>query len=212
MKGHLVDITQKEGKVLMKIRSLDGKTFYEKPIPPGSFIVNCTDHLPHSIATWDPIISDDGLVLSPQWMIGFSGPSAAFCTHMYYLGILQDVWRDMPRLELDLRDKATFGLTLGMTSSFALAAMTTMLPARLMMELNPIPKVIPFHKLLIVMIRTRLARDALMRHLRNVIPGRFTDHCSGKVDYLPVLGGNIGIGQNQDDNSKEADVGIGARL
>ena len=212
MKGHLVDIIEKQGKVLMKIRSLDGKTIYEKPIPVGSFIINCTDHLSYSLATWDPIISDDGLVLSPQWVMGFSGPSAAFCTHMYYLGLLQDVWRDMPRLQLDLKDKATFGLTLGILRTFSLAGMASLLPKKLVRELNPAPKVYPLHRLLGAAIRMRLAQVSLMRHLPNVIPGRFTDHCGGDIDAPQVLGGNIGVKRSKKENQSERNVGVGARL
>lgn len=212
-KGHLVDILEEKEQVLMKIRSLDGKTFYKKQIPAGSFFINCTDHLPDSVAEWDPILSHNGLVLSPQWLIGFSGPSAAYCTHMHYLGLLEDVWRDIPRVQLDLFDKASFGLTLAITAFVTAPAMLTLLPTKYLIALNPAPRVIPFHRILMVMLRTRLSLKSTIEHIRRALPLRFCDECKRDFEMPPVVGGNLGAKlAGEEELNGEVEQRVGARL
>eukprot|EP00937_MAST-01D_sp_MAST-1D-sp2_P006399 g6399.t1 len=70
-----------------------------RELEPGSYIVNCTDHLreiPHR-----PVVDDSGLVLAPQNIGGFSGPTAHVVTHGWFLGTLTDrLWRALPRTVL----------------------------------------------------------------------------------------------------------------
>lgn len=63
--------------------------------PRGSFVINCTGHLkpvPHSA-----VLSGHDRVLQPQSFCGFSGPSANYLTHLFYLGTLDPWLRSKPR-------------------------------------------------------------------------------------------------------------------
>ena len=72
VKAHLLDITVDPscaGGVLLHLRptrqpGAGGAT--TMALPPGSFIINCTDQIGEHPSLFDPIVSDDGLVLSPQ--------------------------------------------------------------------------------------------------------------------------------------------------
>merc|ERR1712232_50432 len=74
---------------------------------PGSFIINCTDNIKPQAHV--PVLSDDGLVLSPQGICGFTGPSANLCTHLFYSGGLEPLWRELPRGRFEIKDKITGG-------------------------------------------------------------------------------------------------------
>ncbi len=112
LKGHLMDVVQGPR---LKIRNLDGTVTFHS-IQPGSFIVNCTDNLKENANVFSPIVSHDGLLLSPQNILGFSGQSSHFMTHGWFLGIInqdQDsIWRSLPRISFDSRDKTDIWLKL----------------------------------------------------------------------------------------------------
>ena len=90
IKGHLMDIIDNEDDddggssdgCLMKVRGVDG-TVFTRQLPTGSFVINCTDHIGLGTNFFDPVVSDDGLVLAPQMLCGFSGPSANHLTHAW---------------------------------------------------------------------------------------------------------------------------------
>merc|ERR1712061_327704 len=75
IKAHLVDIVATDNSsVQLRLRRVSGGASFMLPIEPGSIVINCTDHLVPQPTR--PIISHDGLVLSPQGICGFTGPSA----------------------------------------------------------------------------------------------------------------------------------------
>eukprot|EP01044_Picomonas_judraskeda_P015548 COSAG03_NODE_2622_length_2586_cov_2.036590_2_plen_193_part_00 len=91
IKSHLVDIfddrPDDEGSLRMLLQGLDGKR-YSREIPAGSFIINATDHITEATNHFQPILSDDGLVCSPQRLCGFTDPSANHVTQAFYTGTL----------------------------------------------------------------------------------------------------------------------------
>ena len=200
IKGHLVDIVSKDGKATLQIRNLDGKTYVEKEIPAGSFIVNCTDHLSDSMAKWEPVISEDQLVLAPQWLIGFSGPSAAYATHMFFLDKLEKIWRDLPRLHMELTDKPKLGISLGISAFLVSALIISSMPGKYALALSPRGKVIPFHRVIPAIIRLKSDQSRILKQLQRTIPERFTDYCSGEVERHAVIGGNLGASAKDQDN------------
>ena len=94
LKCHLMDLEESaEGELRMKLRSLDGETVEYRPLERGSFIVNCTDNVREGQLDIQPIVSDDGLVLTTQNPLRHSGLSAHLQTHAWYLGLLEGVWQ-----------------------------------------------------------------------------------------------------------------------
>jgi hypothetical protein len=99
-KAHLLDVVDgPDGTAVMKLRNLDGSVV-EHCMPAGAILINCTDSLgtPEQTEQWKPIISADGLVLAPQFCLGFSGPSACQLTHLWYLGKLSRLWKKFIRV------------------------------------------------------------------------------------------------------------------
>ena len=140
-------------------------------------------------------MSSDGLVLSPQWLIGFSGPSAAYCTHMLFLNEakLAAMWPNMPRLEFDLRKKSKLGIELALTSFLVAPAKTSSMPGKYAMQLNPKAGVIPLHRMLPAIVRLKMNQSKLLKHIQGVIPQRFTDECPEAAEHVPIIGGNLGV-------------------
>lgn len=191
MRAHLVDIVEEDGKLFLKLRELDGKTYFQKEVPEGTFLINCTDHFVPSQIFHEPILSEDGLVLSPQTIGGFSGPSANYCTHLFYMGNLDKVWKNLPRLELDLKDKTKFGIELGMCVLISTEALTRACKP-IGREVSPPLLAIPKHRLIPAGIRFVKHYKELKAHIRKVIKPRFTDEAK-KFEAPPILGGNIGV-------------------
>jgi hypothetical protein len=115
-KAYLIDVME-DGptEVVLKLRQCDGaKTRTEIRVPRSSFIINCTGHL--SACYQSPILSCNGKVLAPQSFCGFSGPSANYLTHHFYLGTLEPWWRKHPRWDKfstkELLAEPGFGLEL----------------------------------------------------------------------------------------------------
>jgi hypothetical protein len=116
-KAHLlavVDDPDDEGQALLKLRSVADSSISYLPVPRGSVLINCTESLGKAAQVgFEPILSDDGLVLSPQTACGFTGPSATMLTHAWYYkpGRLEKIWRKLIRVSLELpKEKFKFGL------------------------------------------------------------------------------------------------------
>ena len=191
MRAHLVDIVEEDGKIFLKLRELDGKTYFQKEVPEGTFLVNCTDHFVPKQMEHEPILSEDGLVLSPQTISGFSGPSANYCTHLFYMERLEHVWKNLPRLEMDLTDKTKFGIELGMCVLVSTEALTRACKP-IGREVSPPLLSVAKHLLVPAGIRFVKQYGELKAHIREVIKTRFTDESKEYV-APPVLGGNIGV-------------------
>ena len=124
IEGHLVDVVPGEaggGPVL--VYKGNGATV-RLGVDAGAWIVNCTSHMLKN--THDPVLSEDGLVLSTQAGIIFSGPTAFLFTHLFYRrGAKSATWA---RLRL-VRPVDVFG------STYASAGIHNLL--RICLELPP---------------------------------------------------------------------------
>merc|ERR1711865_854437 len=86
VKGYLVDVIDGVcGGPELVLRTLAGAE-YTRSVPIGTFIINATDNLNDSANCFDPVVDESGLVLNPQYLCGFSGPSANLCTHAWFSG------------------------------------------------------------------------------------------------------------------------------
>jgi hypothetical protein len=112
VKAHLVDIIDGDAGIpQMKMRTVDTKEIFYRPIKTGSFIINCTDHfLP---VNYQPVLTPDNLVLRPQMLAGFTGPSANVGVHLWFRGQLEGLWQKIPRFELDHSNKLKMGFEAG---------------------------------------------------------------------------------------------------
>ena len=123
VKGHLLDICAGSGgDMSMSIRGLAGRGVFSMPLPSGSVIINCTDNLGEHTNIHQPVVSDDGLVLAPQAALGFTGQSAHFLTHAWYLSCIDPLWRNLPRPSFSHRDKINSTIRM----MFAVVISTTM--------------------------------------------------------------------------------------
>ena len=145
-KAHLIDVTAdaSTGGTVLHMRPVPSGDHWETAdldsmgaelttmaLPQGSFLINCTDHIGEHANIFDPIVSDDGLVLSPQAALGFSGPSAHALTHAWYLDVLGDTWRGLLRMTANKDEKANFGIGAFFQLIFAVQAITALLPPEL---------------------------------------------------------------------------------
>ena len=104
------DLRDRLAQVLRSTDAANEGEEYSVPIPAGAFIVNATDHISTKTNHFAPILSDDGLVVCPQKLTGFTGPSANHVTHAYYSGTLAGSWERLPRVSFEPRDKARVGI------------------------------------------------------------------------------------------------------
>jgi len=179
LKKRLMDVaTGVDGQPVMRLRSLNGTSIEDRPIPAGSFVINCTDSLftTDKINRFEPILSDDGLVCSPQTAVGFTGPGADIITHAWYLGTLERFWRELPRPELDPPNKHKGGMML-----IYLLTISSMLAAKhLPMALNRSRKsspssVLPQHRLVWSIMHLLWKFERLHTKAKMMIPGRWYD-------------------------------------
>ena len=115
-KAHLIDINYNNSNpqtlelILKDLRKNRVGTIMKHDIPIGSFIINCTDQYAEHVSKHEPIVSEDNLVLSPQTCLHGGGPSCEFLTHAWYLGTLDQFWRELPRVILEHDRKEKWGL------------------------------------------------------------------------------------------------------
>jgi hypothetical protein len=95
---HLVDAVDRDGVTELVFRS--GST---RPIPPGSWLVNCTGYVMQHDHPYEPYVSGSGAMISIQprsatlHLTTFMG---YFLTHLMFLNKI----RDIPLYELDVQD------------------------------------------------------------------------------------------------------------
>jgi hypothetical protein len=167
-------------------------------LPPNSFLINCTDQIGEHVNRFDPIVSEDALVLSPQAALGFSGPSAHALTHAWYLGVLGDTWRALARMPATKDDKHNFGIATFFQLVFAVRTVCTLLPPELVANSpglligasssddNKEEEEEEAAKTL------REMMQALARKMTDLWPGRYDDEEQYSLQARSVLMGKIG--------------------
>mmetsp|Transcript_11331 Transcript_11331/g.13390 ORF Transcript_11331/g.13390 Transcript_11331/m.13390 type:complete len:610 (+) Transcript_11331:95-1924(+) len=163
------------------------KTF-ERKLPEGSFIVNATEHI--ALAgkrEFQPIIDEDGIVLCPQMLCGFTGPTANLVVHAWYLGVLEPMWRHLPRAEIGPKDQKVNGGILGLM--IILLGTTCLQEAiRTKWKGNPInfqdhfqlkqPNDVPMPRLILAFLRLQAAMPDMLGKFTTThgLHGRYTDN------------------------------------
>jgi len=196
IKAHLVDMEQgADGAPSFKLRALDGQTIFHRSIEPGSFVVNCTDNISFTNRSYEPIVSDGGLVLSPQSALGFTGPTAHLLTHAWLLGKLDGFWRTLPRITIgNMTDGKE---SLSFYGFFRLFVVMPTVVARLPKEITRATKALqsrtpPTPEFLE---RTMRLMPVLWEKLSRMVPQRYDDPAvpgDAEPEAMKVLGGNIG--------------------
>ena len=179
------------GVVLLKVRALDGSVF-TRPIPAGSFVINCTDHVLPQPA--EPVLQGNGLVLAPQFTAGFTGPSANMMTHLFYLNLLEPLWRKLPRFTFNQHDKARAGLDLITSVVINAQRVRAVVPKEYQKFLLPQAPNIPLHRLIVIGLRMAFKMPRIAQKVAKIHTKRFTDVDDGQETTLAdVLAGRIGI-------------------
>ncbi len=171
IRGHLVDI---EGTTMTyRLRGSRGE-LQSQPIEAGAWVVNCTSHLraiPHA-----PVLSDGGLVARPQFVLGFTGTSSYFVTHLWYRGLLDALAGEFFRIRIDTEPKLRFAPELGMMVAanmvHATRALPFSVPASFLGDFN---KWYPLHRQLGMVARMTRRGSAVLRKAERLLPLRFTD-------------------------------------
>jgi hypothetical protein len=133
-KAHLLNVVHHYGidgpedGAVLELKNCDTGEIERIVVPRGTFIVNCTGHV-HPVPIL-PVLSDDGLVLTPQHFAGFTGPSACYLTHLFYAGQLERWWRSFPVWEGTsiMPAPGTFGIGLILSVIFFSSAVLLKLP------------------------------------------------------------------------------------
>lgn len=167
-RGHLVDVAGTRMTVREK------GALREVGVPEGSVFVNCTTHFrtfPHS-----PVLSDGGLVMAPQFGLGFTGTTAYYLTHLFYRDDLAPIADALFRIPIDLEPKLRFGPMLGLMVLGNLALVTPRLPlpvhSRFLGDFN---KWYPLHRQLPTMFRVVRRRAEMLAKAERLLPWKFSD-------------------------------------
>lgn len=187
IKAHIVDVTNGGNGPVLKLRALDGESIFTREVEPGSFIINCTDNIkpqPHM-----PVMSDDGLVLNPQGLCGFTGPSANLCTHLFYSGGLEPLWRELPRGRFEIQDKITAGMRGLMQVIVCNARVTLALPTHVRQNYLVKP-MLSEEAMQQQNQKFAAAFPGLVQKQEQLVKGRWTDEAE-QPEELHILGGNL---------------------
>ena len=177
----------------MRLRDLEGNE-YLRNVSDGTIVINATDNLVESSNRFMPVIDSSGLVLSPQALCGFSGPSATLATHAWFAGTLSRVWKHLPRLQIDVDKKSLFGLHLMAVLVLNTGAVRSCIPKKWLKEwidnkYAPNNRY-PMYRLLFTGLRAQRIVPVLFPKFAKMIPARYTDKEPYQVKQRNVLGGN----------------------
>jgi hypothetical protein len=180
IRAYLIDIVDKEndstGGLQLKLSSVDGKRVFYKDLEPGAFVVNCTAHVGFSnLSDHRPVVSHEGLVLNPQQICGFSGPSANWATHLFYLNRLDPFWKRIPRLAIDRNDRAKAGMELFMTVVLGTPYVKSKVPSDIVALFTIDIIELPLHRLLFAGARFALVARGLTEKMLRILKLRYTD-------------------------------------
>lgn len=183
IRAYLIDVveslSEEKETLQLKLSSVDGSKIFYKRLEPGAIIINCTAHVGFSnLAGHYPVVSHEGLVLSPQQICGFSGPSANWATHLFYLNRLDSLWKRIPRLAIDPNDRAKAGIELFMTVVLGTQYLKSKVPSNLAKQFTTNIIDLPFHRLLFAGPRFAMVARGLVEKMFRLITLRYTDSAS----------------------------------
>jgi hypothetical protein len=167
-RGHLVDV---EGRQMI-VR--EGDQQRSVMIAEGSWFINCTTHLkslPH-----EAVLQDDGLVCAPQFILGFSGTSAYYATHLWFRDGLAAIARDLYRIRLDVEPRLRFAPEVAVMVMANMMQVAPRLPSSIPRQFQgDFNKWYPLHRQLLMLARISLNRTKILRKAEQVLKLRFSD-------------------------------------
>jgi len=167
-RGHLVDVDGTR----MILRQ--GKERRDVPVAEGSWFINCTTHfryVPH-----EPVLQDSGIVCAPQYAMGFSGTSAYFVTHLWYLDQLAPIAAELFRARIDVEPKLRFaphvGLMVMANMAMAGARLPFSVPQKFLGDFN---KWYPLHRQVRTIAKIMATRREVIRRAERILKMRYSD-------------------------------------
>jgi len=167
-RGHLVDVDH--GQMVLS----EGKEQRRVPVADGSWFVNCTTHLrqvPHQ-----PVLQDGGVVCAPQYVLGFTGTSAYYLTHLWYRGELGPLAPELFRIRVDVEPKLRFAPQLALMVLANMALAGARLPLSIVSKFQgDFNKWYPLHRQLPMIVRVMSTRGKMIRKAEKLLNMRFAD-------------------------------------
>jgi hypothetical protein len=167
--GHLVDV---DG-LRMTIRGRDGH-LRDVPVDEGAWFVNCTTHFVDRPT--EPVLSDGGLVCTPQGCLGFSGTTAYFLTHLWFRDGLGAVAGRLHVGSLTVEPKLRFACELAVMVLANMAMVSEHLPipvaARFRGDFN---KWYPIHRQIPALLRIVSFQKEALAKAERLLPTRFPE-------------------------------------
>lgn len=168
IRGHLVDVDGTR----MTIR--EGKERRDVSIADGSWFINCTTHFRY--APHEPVLQDSGITCAPQYAMGFTGTSAYFVTHLWYLDQLASVAPELFRARIDVEPKLRFvpqvGLMVMANMALAGARLPFSVPQKFLGDFN---KWYPLHRQVPMLARIMTTRDEVIGRAERILKMRYSD-------------------------------------
>jgi hypothetical protein len=167
-RGHLVDVDGTR----MVLR--EGKQERAVTVAPGAWLINCTTHLHH--APHEAVLQDGGLVCAPQYGLGFTGTTAYYVTHLWFLEQLAPIAADIFRLRVDIEPKLRFAPQMAVMVMANIALIAPRLPLSVPSAfLGDFNKWYPLWRQLLTVRRMTRARGDALRKAERVLKLRFSD-------------------------------------
>lgn len=167
-RGHLVDVDGTQ----MILR--DGGQQRSVEVAEGSWFINCTTHLkpvPH-----EPVLQDGGVVCAPQSILGFSGTSAYYATHLWFREALTEVAPHFHRVHLEVEPKLRFAPQVAVMVMANMMQIVPRLPSAIGRNFQgDFNKWYPWHRRLLMLARIVRSRAMILRKAEQLLPLRFTD-------------------------------------
>lgn len=165
VKGHLQDVANDidgtprlimQDGTKLNIPGLDSSNNSESV--EDIFIVNCTRLLfPRNPER--PLMSSNGMMLSPQTALGLPGPTSSCLTHLWFTGKLQVVERSLYRVQYPstAEEKEAFFCRTGLTVMNNLLVLTDEMPAHVLRRdcMNP-QKWVPWNRQMMDFVKAKM--------------------------------------------------------
>jgi hypothetical protein len=167
-RGHLVDVDGLQ----MVLR--EGAQERSVVVAEGSWFINCTTHLkpvPH-----EPVLQDGGVTCAPQFILGFSGTSAYYATHLWFRDLLVEAAPQFYRVDLAVEPKLRFAAEMAVMVLANMMQVAPRLPSEIPRRfLGDFNKWYPLHRQLLTLARISLNRKNIQRKAEQLLKLRFSD-------------------------------------
>jgi hypothetical protein len=171
VKGRMKDVVDGvDGSPPMLVMASGAKI----PIEKGAVLVNCTEHL--FTAPNEPLLSPRGLVMSPQSVLIFPGPTTFYMTMLFYLNKLAKLapklhfvrWGDEPKAKLSIRMASVFLANLSVI-------LFSIPPLALLTDRSNFNSYYPLHRQGMAVMRLLWRRSGILSRAQRLCPEKYGD-------------------------------------